>query len=98
MPKVQVTTDFGSRDGMLTTGLFKMVVVAGGAAGNFTVTGIATTDELIGVLHVAGAGTAVTDIEDLTSEFSITAADTINNTGGTASTSGKLLVFYVDRS
>lgn len=82
----------------LGTGFIKMAVVAGGAAGNFTVTGIATADALIGVLHVAGAGTDVTDIADLTSEFSIPAANTINNAGGTASTGGKLLVFYQDRA
>lgn len=71
-------------------------VVAGGAAGNFTMTGIATTDQLVLVLHLAGAGTAVTDIADLTSEFTISAANTINNTGGTASSGGKLLVLYLD--
>lgn len=98
MPKVQTVTDFGSRDGVLKTGLFKTAVIAGGSAGNRTVTGIQTTDELLCVLHFPGAGTAVTDLEDLTSEFTITAANTINNTGGTASTGGKLLVQYLDRS
>ena len=33
---------------------------------------------------------------DLSSEFSITAADTINNTGGTATTGDLLLVFWYD--
>jgi NAD(P)H-dependent FMN reductase len=98
MPKVQTLTDFGSREGVLARGLFKMAVVAGGSAGNRTVTGISTADELISVLHFPGAGTAVTDIADLTSEFTITAANTINNAGGTASTGGKLLVQYLDRS
>lgn len=59
-------------------------------------TGIATADQLVLVLHLAGAGTAVTDIADLTSEFTISAANTINNTGGTASSGGKLLVLYLD--
>ena len=98
MPKSQVVTEFGARNGVLVTGVFKMALVAGGAAGNFTVAGIQTTDELLEVLHFAGAGTDVTDLADLTSEFSISAANTINNTGGTASTGGKLLVRYLDRS
>lgn len=98
MPKTHVTTPHGSREGTLVTGLLKVAVIAGGSAGNRTVTGIATADELVSVLHIAGAGTDVTDIEDLTSEFSITAANTINNTGGTSSASGKLLVIYLDRS
>ena len=72
--------------------------MAGGSAGNFTVTGIATADALISVVLLAGAGTAVTDVTDLTSQFTITAANTINNTGGTASTGGKLQVFYQDRT
>ena len=41
---------------------------------------------------VACAGTAVTDVQDLTSQFTISAANTINNAAGTASTGGKLLV------
>ena len=87
----------GSRNvDIVRGGFLGKAVVAGGAAGNFTVTGIQTADELLLVLHVAGAGSDVTDIEDLTSEFSITAANTINNTGGTASTGGKLLVLYYD--
>ena len=88
---------YGSRNvDIVRGGFLGKAVVAGGAAGNFTVTGIQTADELLLVLHVAGAGSDVTDIKDLTSEFSITAANTINNTGGTASTGGKLLVLYYD--
>lgn len=82
----------------LTTGFIKVTLVAGGAAGNFTVTGIATGDALISVLLWAGAGTAVTDVTDLTAQFTITAANTINNTGGTASTDGKLLIVWQDRA
>lgn len=79
----------------LATGFIKMALIAGGAAGNHTVTGIAAGDALIGVLHLPADGTAE-DIADLTSEFVVSAANTINNTGGTATTSGKLLVFYQD--
>lgn len=72
----------------------KAAVVAGGSAGNKTVTGIKATDALVIVLALVGAGTAITDVTDLTSEFTITAADTINNTGGTDTTGSKLLVFW----
>lgn len=82
----------------LAGGFAKHAVVAGGAAGNFTVTGILTTDELNEVIYYVGAGVAVTDVSDLTSEFTITASNTINNTGGTASTGGKLLVRYTRRT
>lgn len=62
-------------------------LVSGGAAGDITVTGITTDDNLLMVLNV-------TDAADLTSEFSITAADTINNTAGTATTGDLLLVIW----
>jgi hypothetical protein len=75
-------------------GWAKHALVAGGAAGDITVTGIKVGDELLEVLWFVGAGTAVTDVTDLTAEFTITATNTINNTGGTASTGDKLLVRY----
>ena len=76
----------------------KHALVAGGAAGNFTVTGIKTGDELNEVIYYVGAGTAVTDISDLTAEFTISAANTINNAAGTNSTGGKLLVRYTKKT
>lgn len=72
----------------------KRAVVNGGSAGNITVTGILTTDRLISVIYNPISGGNVTSVTDLTSEFSITAADTINNTGGTATTGGRLTVIY----
>ncbi len=81
----------------LTSPFLKYALIAGGAAGNLTVTGIKTTDSLRLVLYFIGAGTAVTDVSNLTSEFTISATNTINNTGGTAST-GKLLVVWVSPS
>lgn len=72
----------------------KTAVVNGGSAGNITVTGIATTDVLEAVLYYPISTGTVTSVSDLTSEFTITAANTINNTGGTATTSGKLEVRY----
>lgn len=70
----------------------KQTVVAGGAAGDITVTGITTNDRIVSVLHLDIGGNAESD---LTSEFSITAADTINNAGGTATSSDTLIVTYV---
>lgn len=63
-------------------------VIAGGAAGNLTVTGITVYDKLKVVNNVAAAGA------NLASEFTITAADTINNTGGTNTTGMTLLVLW----
>lgn len=63
-----------------------MTIVAGAAAGDVTVTGIKTTDKLVAVLDIAGT--------DLTSEFTISAADTINNVGGTSSAASQLIVAY----
>lgn len=83
----------------LPAGFLKQKVVTGGAAGNFTVTGIATADELVSVVRLNRDGTAANiDIADITSEFTISAADTINNTGGTNTTGDSLLVTYIDRT
>lgn len=76
--------------GAFTSGTIKQVMVAGAVAGDVTVSGIATGDTLISVLDVAGA--------DLTSEFSITEADTINNACGTSSNGSFLIVTYEDAS
>lgn len=73
----------------------KTAVVSGAAAGNVTVTGIKAEDHLVSVLHENSSGVTV---ENLVDEFSITADDTINNTGGTSSASGKLIVQYYDLS
>ena len=77
----------------LGAGRLTSFVVTGGGAGDLTVTGIATADRLVSVVAIDGAGDAVLD---LTSEFTISAADTINNGGGTATTDHEVLVFYED--
>lgn len=64
--------------------------VAGAIAGDIVVTGIETDDELINVADLSAGG-------DFLSEFTITAADTINNGGGT-STSGKILLVIYKRT
>jgi hypothetical protein len=66
-------------------------IVAGAAAGNVAVAGIAVGDKLVSVLYHSAD-----DIVDLTSQFSVTAVNTINNTGGTVSTGGKLIVIFND--
>lgn len=60
-------------------------LVSGAAAGDVTLTGVRTVDELESVINL-------TDGDDLTAEFSISAADTINNTGGTSTATKSLLV------
>ena len=70
-------------------GPISQALIAGGVAGNHTVTGIATTDTLISVIHnTAGA------LVDLTSEFTIDSANTIDNASGTDTSSDDLLVTY----
>ena len=70
-------------------GPVSQVLIDGGSAGDHTVPGIATTDTLISVIHnTAGA------LVDLTSEFTIGSADTINNDSGTDTSSDDLLVTY----
>ena len=88
----------------LLAGAVKTTVIDGGAAGDHTVTGIAVGDALRSVLKldftlVEGTpNTRTWDAEDLTAEFEITAANTINNAGGTDTTGSGLLVVYEDRS
>lgn len=67
----------------------------GASAGDVTVTGIATTDTLLHV-GVFATAAAIATLVDLTSEFTITATNTINNTGGTSTASNRLFV-AVDR-
>ena len=69
---------------------FTKTVIAGGAPGNLTVTGILETDILLAVINL-------TTEADLTSEFTITATDTINNGGGTDTTGENLLVIWLHR-
>lgn len=79
----------------------KMMGVTGGSAGDHTLTGVATVDKLLSVfsLDLTGADLSVVNfsaVTDLTSEFSITAANTINNTGGTDTTGALLFVLWAD--
>lgn len=98
-----VITNFGRKEGTiqadavtkshLAGGFTKMALIAGGAAGDHTVTGIADGDELVAVWEQDGTSGLLTDRTD---EFSISAADTINNDEGTPTTGDKLVVVYLD--
>ena len=81
----------------LANPFLKYALIAGGAAGDHTVTGLVATDSLRLVLYFVGAGVAVTDVSNLTSECTV-AAGKINNTGHTNTTGGKLLVVWVSPS
>ena len=81
-------------EGAIPRNAVKTTIIAGGAAGAHTVTGIKVTDELVAVLHQDYTDASETGA-DITSEFSITAADTIDNTAGTATTGGFLVVTYL---
>ena len=85
----------------------RMAVVNGGAAGNLTVTGISTDDIIERIYAAAFTINAATPADnspidltasagDLTSQFSITAANTINNAGGTSTASNVVFVLYWD--
>lgn len=63
--------------------------VTGGAAGALTATGVLATDRLVRVYNETGDA-------DLTAEFTISADDEIDNTGGTATT-GDTLTVTVER-
>lgn len=102
-----LTTDEVDADGVLKTGValkadgtlvsrapgLKQALITGGAAGDHTVTGIATSDKLVSVYHYTPGSASA--FADLTGEFTISAADTINNAGGTSTASDTLLVTYV---
>lgn len=78
----------------------KFAVIDGGAAGNHTVTGIRLGEVLylvLAFLRPAGPGD-VSGISNLTSEFTISADGTINNTGGTATTDDQILVMWAAKS
>ena len=78
---------------ILTSLRFEKIV--GGVAGNHTVTGLKANDRLLSVLQFEKTAANITDLVDLTAEFSITADDTINNTTTDTSTDA-LLIIYVE--
>lgn len=82
-------------EGSIGADAVSQTIIAGGAAGNHTVTGIGVEDTLVSVLHVDFTDASETGA-DRTGEFTISAANTINNTGGTDTTGGFLIVTWLD--
>jgi len=80
----------------LSSGIIVAKLINGGAAGNHTVSGIRVGDSLISVIQFDVDTGGIVGVADLTSEFTITGNDTINNTGGTNTTGDKLYVLYQD--
>lgn len=69
-------------------------LAAGGAAGDITVTGVAATDVIVSVFMfklTEGTPNTFSSITNLTAEFT-TGANKINNTSGTNTTAGLLLI------
>ena len=84
----------GAVTGAKITNPIKVSLINGGSAGVHTVTGVKIGDELISVLEQNGTSGLLTD---LTTEFSIVKVDTISNSGGTDTSSDKLLVLYLSK-
>lgn len=93
----KVASDAAIAHTKLGTGMVKATIIAGGAAGDHTVSGIRATDALVAVLFVDFTDASETG-SDITGEFTISGDDTINNGGGTDTTGGFLIVIYEDRS
>lgn len=78
-------------------GQFTFMAV-GATAGDVTVTGVHASDELLLVQAVAfDADGDIVSVDDLTAEFSVSAANTISNSGGT-STADSLVSVTVART
>jgi hypothetical protein len=74
-------------------------VIAGGTAGDHNLAGIASGDELDGVLYVAKGTQNLTAVTDVYSEYSINAtAGKISNWGGSTSAGGYLIISWLDRT
>ena len=80
-----------AQDVQINKGIIGQQAIAGGSAGNHTVSRIKLNDHLVSVIEVTVTTAALVD---RTAEFSITADATINNTGGTDTTSDSLLVTW----
>ena len=74
--------------GSISRDAISQITIAGGAAGALTATGVGASDQLVSVINLA-------DGVDLTSEFSISAADEIDNTRVTSTASDQLLVTFL---
>lgn len=88
-----LTADVDGKAVAASRAVIEQTIIAGGSAGAHTVTGIETTDDLLAVIEIDGTDASET-YADLTSEFSISADDEIDNTGGTDTTGSGLVVLY----
>lgn len=88
--RVEALEAAGGGEGDGTT--LERKVIAGGAAGAHAVAGILAADTIVSVIAYLGAGIVVTDVLDLTSEFTVTGDNAIDNTSGTNTAGGKLVV------
>jgi hypothetical protein len=68
--------------------MFLNQLVTGAVAGDVAVSGVLFGDELISVINM-------TDLTDVTSEFTITRDGFINNAGGTTTDTDKVFVTYL---
>ncbi len=81
---------------------FKFGFIGDAVAGNHTLTGIRSEDGLVAVVGVklalseAAPNTITWTFVDLTSEFTISADNTLENAGGTSLADTFCLVVYVD--
>jgi len=81
----------------LAGGFLGATCIAGGVAGNHAVTGISAADQLVLVAQLnRDAAAANIDLTSLTSQFTISAANTINNAAGTDTTGDALMVLWLD--
>jgi len=81
-------------EGAIPRDALVQTIIAGGSAGAHTVTGIAVADTLISVIELDMTDASETGA-DLLSEFTISAANAIDNTAGTDTTGGFLVVAYL---
>lgn len=79
--------------GVENRGFVMFQAIAGGAAGNHTVSKIKKGDHLVAVVAAQNHATT-TGAGDLTSEFTIAGDGVINNTGGTATADMRLHVIW----
>lgn len=80
----------------LPVGFLQADLIAGGAAGAHTVTGMAVGDEIVFVGMFVTAASIAT-LSDITAEFTAGVNDA-NNAAGTNSTNNQLLILWIDRT
>jgi hypothetical protein len=90
-----------SKDNIATTNLgptnFRFRVIAGGSAGNLACTGVKANDKIEFVVsETINTNGAVGTNADLTSEFKVYAANTIDNTSGTTTANKRVYVGWRD--